>query len=165
MIEDRRYVIFGLADKTTFTQEEYEALREKYPTFDQTYDKWQKYLKLLKNNDYISNLSKEKDSLYNEKMSLEDESEAIQNKLAIAYKALKELASPQTFKEKMLAELIDDKRKQLEDRMYEINNRIAYIENRVKEIDEAITNYKDTVAKLRSEIEREIAEMGGTLPF
>ena len=165
MIEDRRYVIFGLADKTTFTQEEYEALRKKYPNFDQTYDKWERYLRLIKKSDYISNLSKEKDNLYAEMSNLEDEASEIQNKLTRATKALEELADAQTFKEKVLADLINDKKKQLEDRLSEIDNRMAYIESRVKEIVKAIADYRDTVSSLRSQIEQEITEIGGTLPF
>jgi len=165
MIEDRRYVMFGLADKVYFTQEEYDALKEKYPNFDAFWAKWEKYTDLLKDSDRISALASEKDSLQAEEVSLNDELSQITTKLNEVQMALQELANATTYKDKVLADIVEEKKQELLTRSDEINARLDQIAARIKEIDNEVCNYQTTVQQLRSELETEIANMGGKLPF
>ena len=165
MVDVRRYVMFGLSDKVYVTQEEYQQLREKYPNFDAFYDKWLRYTKLLKEGDRISQLATEKDNLQNEEASLNDELSELSTKLNRIQMALQELADATTYKDKVFADMVAEKKKQLLSRSDEINARLEQITSRMKEIDQEINNYQETVKTLRNELEEEITSMGGKLPF
>ena len=165
MVDVRRYVMFGLSDKVYVTQEEYQQLREKYPNFDAFYDKWLRYTKLLKEGDRVSQLATEKDNLQNEQASLNDELSEISTKLNKIQMALQELENATTYKDKVFADMVAEKKKKLLTRSDEIDARLNQIASRIEEIDSKISDYQTTVQNLRSKLEQMIADMGGKLPF
>jgi len=165
MIEDRRYVMFGLADKVYFTQEEYDTLKEKYPQFDVFWATWNQYTDLLKDSDRISQLATEKDNLQNEEASLKDELTELSAKLNKIQMALQELENATTYKDKVFADMVAEKKKKLLTRSDEIDARLNQIASRIEEIDSKISDYQTTVQNLRSKLEQMIADMGGKLPF
>ena len=165
MIEDRRYVMFGLADKVYFTQEEYDTLKEKYPQFDVFWATWNQYTDLLKDSDRISQLATEKDNLQNEEASLKDELTELSAKLNKIQMALQELENATTYRDKVFADMVAEKKKKLLARSDEIDARLNQIASRIEEIDSKISDYQTTVQNLRSKLEQMIADMGGKLPF
>jgi len=165
MIEDRRYVMFGLADKVYFTQEEYDTLKEKYPQFDVFWATWNQYTDLLKDSDRISQLATEKDNLQNEEASLKDELTELSAKLNKIQMALQELENATTYRDKVFADMVAEKKKKLLARSDEIDARLNQIASRIEEIDSKISDYQTTVQNLRNKLEQMIADMGGKLPF
>jgi len=164
MIEDRRYVMFGLADKVYFTQEEYDTLKEKYPQFDVFWATWNQYTDLLKDSDRISQLAAEKDNLQNEEASLKDELTELSaiNKIQMA---LQELENATTYRDKVFADMVAEKKKKLLARSDEIDARLNQIASRIEEIDSKISDYQTTVQNLRSKLEQMIADNGRKASF
>ncbi len=171
-ITDKRYAMFGLADKTVFTQAEYDALKAKYPNFEDFWKDWTQYVDLLKKGEEISQLATQKDNLQAELTALDEQlnstvsgSASLTEQFTIVENALKDIDGKTDAMSLALKQTFEKQEKEVETQINNINDRKAQINNQISQIDQQTSDYQTQLNAIKSKADSELKNMGGTNPL
>lgn len=172
-ITDKRYAMFGLADKTVFTQAEYDALKAKYPKFESFWVDWKQYVSLLKKSDEISNLASQKDTLQAQLTNLDamlnsstvSGGAPLTEQLTIIENALTDIDGKTDAMSLALKQTFTEKENKINDKIKGVNDQKTQINNQIAEIDKKISTYQTDLANIKAKVTQELSDMGGTNPL
>ena len=162
MVEDKRFAIFGLADKTVFTQEEYKAILKKYEGFDDFWKKWKEYIELLKKD--ITAMTSRIDDLQARMTTVQERGSELQAKIDKFKDAYQEIASDSTKKAEALKELFIEKKEQFLAEKDALINEYNSIQTQISNLQAQIEEITANKASLFDELNTQVQEWGGSLP-
>jgi chromosome segregation ATPase len=171
-IEDNRYAMFGLATKTVFTKDEYEALKAKYPNFPSFWKDWEEYVKLLNKGSEISQLATQKDQLQAELTNLDAQintsvsgSASLTDQAVKLENAITEIDGKTDAISQALKQTFSQQKKQIDSKISQINDRKTQINNQIAQIDKTIADYQTNFANIEAKVNDELKQMGGLNPL
>ena len=171
-IEDKRYVKFDLATKTTFTQAEYDALKAKYPNFSSFWKDWEEYAKLLDESAEISRLATQKDQLQAELTTLDAQintsvsgSSSLTEQLTVFENAITEIDGKTDATSQALKQTFSQKEADINSKVSQIGDRETQINDQITQIDQQTSDYQTNLTKIEAKVNSELAQMGGSSPL
>lgn len=172
-IEDKRYAMFGLAEKTVFTQDEYNALKKKYPNFESFWKDWEDYVKLLKQGEEISQLATQKDALQAELTALSDQLNTsttsggapLTQQLTIVENALENIDGKTDVMSLALKQTFSAQKQQIQSKINNVKSRKEQINDQINDIDKKTYDYQATLVSAKKAVDSELKNMGGTNPL
>lgn len=160
--EDKRYKMFGLSDKTLFSQEEYETLRNKHPEFDTMWQTWKKYEKLAK-----IDLSAKKNQVTQKKKRLNDlpnEIQVLKDKVKLYYDAWSEIKSDTAKRSEALKLLFTEKKDEFVNQRDSLQNEQTRLPKDIEDMETEIVNIETQKEYLLQDINQYLTRWNGTIP-
>ena len=160
LIEDSRFMRFGLADKYQFTEEEYKELKEKYPDFDEFWlNTWLPYFQLRTNPviPFDEELKAELEANLQQKTELLNE---LNNQLEVLENS--EQLDSNLLISRMLLKL---EKNRLEEDIDKLNKELMKIDSEKEIKEKEIADYKMQLMELEQKIDEYLEKYGGFNPL